>query len=70
MTLEREVTRCVWICFVFFIYVYNKRNTTTVCWSGEFVTHLVACVMPYHARPPVSRDTALHKQLDVIQPSG
>ena len=34
------------------------------------VSRLVACVMPYHTRPPVSRDTALHKQLKVIQPSG
>jgi len=32
-------------------------------------TLLVACVMPYHAWPPVSRDTALHKQHKVKQPS-
>jgi len=33
------------------------------------VSGLIACVMPYKARPLVSRDTSLHKQLDVIQPS-
>ena len=33
------------------------------------VSRLVACVMPYHAQTPVSLDTALHKQLNLVQPS-
>ena len=38
--------------------------------AARVVARLVACVMAYHARSPVSRDTALHKQRDVLQPSG
>ena len=36
---------------------------------GYICIYIVACVVQYHARHPVSRDTALHKQLEVIQPS-
>ena len=47
------------------ILVQNRRRICIIdnnsdCLSGEL----------YHTRPPVSRDTVLHKQLYVIQPSG
>ena len=41
-----------------------------MCLSGNLESGLVACVMPYCARPLVSRDTALHKQLEVTQAAG
>jgi len=49
------------MCFVFVIYEYNKRNTTTVCWFSA-VSRLHVCVMPYHF--PVSRNNALHTYLN------
>jgi len=37
---------------------------------GQFEALLVACVKSHHARPSVSHDTTIHRQLEVIQTDG